>query len=59
MLSHIIPEKAAQYDAMAKEASFSRLVGGIHYKCDCVVGLSVGKNIGDFAIARTRTDGAE
>jgi hypothetical protein len=59
ILSHIIPEKAAQYKAMAQEASRSRLVGGIHYKSDCEVGLTVGKNIGDFAIARARTDGAE
>jgi membrane-associated phospholipid phosphatase len=59
ILGHIIPEKATQYQAMAQEASLSRLVGGIHYKSDCVVGLTVGKNIGDYAIARARTDGAE
>lgn len=59
ILGHIIPEKAAAYTAMAKEASLSRLVGGIHYKSDCEVGLTVGNNIGGYAIARARTDGAE
>jgi membrane-associated phospholipid phosphatase len=59
ILGHIIPERAAAYDAMAKEASMSRMYGGIHYRADCEVGLVVGKNIGDYAVARAMTDGAE
>lgn len=59
VLSHIIPEKAAAYDAMAKEASMSRLYGGIHYRSDCEVGLVVGKNVGNYAVQRAQTDGAE
>ncbi len=59
ILSHIIPGKAAQYDAMAKEASLSRMYGGLHYKADCEVGLVVGKNVAEFAVQRARTDGAE
>ena len=56
-LSYIIPEKAAAYDAMAKEASVSRLYGGIHYRTDCETGLVVGKNIGNYAVARGQADG--
>ncbi|MBC7873838.1 MAG: phosphatase PAP2 family protein, partial [Ferruginibacter sp.] len=59
VLGHIIPEKAAEYDAMAKEASLSRILGGIHYRSDCEVGLVVGKNVAGYAIARARTDGAD
>jgi membrane-associated phospholipid phosphatase len=59
ILSHIIPGKATAYDAMAKEASLSRMYGGIHYRADCEVGLVVGKNVGNYAIQRARTDGAE
>ena len=59
ILSHIIPERAAAYDAMAKEASMSRMYGGIHYRSDCEVGLTVGKNVGGYAIKRALTDGAE
>lgn len=59
ILSHIVPERAADYTAMASEASMSRLYGGIHYRSDCEVGLTVGKNIGGYAIGRARTDGAE
>ena len=59
ILSHIIPERAAAYDAMAKEASMSRMYGGIHYRSDCEVGLTVGNSVGNYAIKRALTDGAE
>jgi hypothetical protein len=59
ILSYIIPEKASQYDAMAKEASMSRIYGGIHYRSDCEVGLVVGKNIGNYAVQRALIDGAD
>jgi hypothetical protein len=59
ILGHIIPERANAYDAMAQEASMSRLYGGIHYKSDCTVGLTVGKNVGNYAVERAKTDGAE
>ena len=59
ILGHIIPEKAGAYDAMAAEASLSRMYAGIHFKSDCSTGLTVGKNIGNFAIERAKTDGAE
>jgi membrane-associated phospholipid phosphatase len=59
ILGHIIPDRATAYDAMAKEASVSRMYGGIHYRSDCEVGLTVGKNVGGYAIKRALTDGAE
>ncbi len=58
ILSYINPEKASAYDAMAKEASLSRLYGGLHFRSDCETGLVVGKNIGNYAVARAQTDGA-
>jgi hypothetical protein len=48
------------YDAMATEASLSRMYGGIHYRAYCEVGLVVGKNVGNYyAVQRAVTDGAE
>ena len=58
ILGYLIPEKANAYSAMAQEASTSRLVGGIHYKSDCTVGLTVGASVGNYAIQRAKTDGA-
>ena len=59
ILGHIVPERKSAYDAMALEASSSRMYGGIHFRADCEVGLTVGKNVGNYAIQRARTDGAE
>ncbi len=59
ILSHIIPSRAAAYADMAKEASLSRLYGAIHYRSDCEKGLIAGNKVGDYAIQRARTDGAE
>jgi hypothetical protein len=58
VLGHILPNRASAYNAMAQEASLSRLYGGIHYRSDCEVGLVVGKNIGNYAVARALMDGA-
>ena len=58
ILGHIIPERKAAYEAMAHEAAMSRLYGGIHYRADCEVGLTVGKNVGNYAVQRAMTDGA-
>jgi hypothetical protein len=59
ILGHIIKAKAADYDNMAKEASLSRLYAAIHYRSDCEKGLETGKKVGNYAIARAQTDGAE
>ena len=33
--------------------------GAIHYRSDCEKGLILGKAAGNFAVNRTKTDGAE
>jgi len=58
VLSYLIPEKASEFDAMAKEASISRMYGGIHYRSDCEVGLVVGANVGAKLVERGKADGA-
>lgn len=60
ILSHLIPERASAYQAMAQEAARSRFVGGLHYnESDCVVGIVVGNNVGNYAVQRAKADGAE
>ncbi len=59
VLSYVIASKASSFDAMAKEASLSRLYGAIHYRSDCDSGLRCGQRIGALAVARGRTDGAD
>src|SRR5450432_2284517 len=58
ILGYLLPDNAAKYSAMAQEAGLSRLVGGIHFRTDCEVGLTVGNNVGNHAILRAQNDGA-
>lgn len=58
-LSYLLPEKGDAFKNMAQEASMSRLYGGIHYRSDCEAGLKAGTMIGNNAIARAKTDGAD
>jgi membrane-associated phospholipid phosphatase len=59
VLGYIVPANAAQYTAMANEASVSRLYGAIHYRSDCERGLETGKKVGNYAVNRGHIDGAE
>jgi hypothetical protein len=59
VLGYIVPDKAQQFIDMAKEASISRMYGAIHFRSDCDMGLTTGNKIGNYAIARGHTDGAE
>lgn len=59
VLGYIVPARATSYNAMAKEASDSRLYGAIHYRSDCEKGLETGAKVGAYAVARGQIDGAE
>lgn len=59
ILSHLVPSKATSYAAMAEEASLSRLYGAIHYRSDIEVGKRMGHVIGQKAVERAKSDGAE
>jgi hypothetical protein len=59
ILGHIIPSRANDYTNMATEAEMSRLYGAIHYRTDCTVGYTVGSKVGNYAVQRATTDGAE
>jgi len=59
ILGHIIPERADAYNAMAQEAANSRVYAGIHYQIDCTAGMTVGRNVGNYAVNRAKIDGAE
>ncbi len=59
VLTYLFPAHADDLQALAQEASNSRVYGCIHYRFDCSVGLEVGKKVGDFAVTRGRNDGSE
>ncbi|HMG14848.1 MAG TPA: vanadium-dependent haloperoxidase, partial [Saprospiraceae bacterium] len=59
ILGHFFPAEQTHLDALATEASLSRLYGGIHYRMDCEAGIESGHKVGNYAIQRAQTDGAE
>jgi hypothetical protein len=59
ILGHILPSRAQAYQAMAQQAANSRIYAGIHYEIDCTVGMTVGQNVGNYAVQRALIDGAE
>ena len=59
VLGDLFPSRADAFWAQAKEASESRVYGMIHFRSDCETGLTCGKNIGTYAIARGKADGSE
>lgn len=59
ILAHIVPSRANDYMNMATEAKLSRLYGAIHYKSDCEAGFVAGTKVGNYAIQRAQTDGAD
>jgi hypothetical protein len=58
ILGYLLPANAAKYDDLSRQAAMSRLQGGIHYRIDCEAGLTVGNNVGNYAILRAQNDGA-
>jgi len=59
VLSHLTPSRSAHYYSLAREASESRIYGGIHFRSDCEEGLKSGYKVGDYAVKRALIDGAE
>jgi hypothetical protein len=59
VLGYILPARAQAYQAMAQQAANSRIYAGIHYEIDCTVGMTVGQNVGNYAVQRAMSDGAD
>jgi hypothetical protein len=58
VLSYLIPQRRLEFEAMAIEASNSRIYGGLHYRSDCEQGLIAGRKVGNYAVDRAKVDGA-
>lgn len=58
VLSAFFPADRASLTQQSEEAAVSRLYGGIHWRSDNEVGLDVGRQIGELAVARASLDGS-
>jgi hypothetical protein len=59
VLTYFVPAEAAKYDALAKEAAYSRLIAGTNYRSDVEAGLALGRAVAERAIARAKSDGSD
>jgi hypothetical protein len=51
VLAAEFPQERARLEAIAEEASLSRLYAGIHYRFDMVAGLALGRAVAEKAVA--------
>ena len=58
VLGYVFPSEVTSLDALAKQASDSRVFGGIHFRYDCEIGLTHGKKVGNYAVTRGKFDGS-
>ncbi|HEY3403982.1 MAG TPA: phosphatase PAP2 family protein [Ohtaekwangia sp.] len=59
ILSYLFPADTDYFEAEAKEASYSRLYGGIHYRSDVEMGYDHGQVVGGFVRNFAENDGAD
>ena len=59
VLSYLFPQGSQYFNDEAKEASLSRLYGGIHYRADIEAGAAHGTKIGSYTVAFASADGAD
>jgi hypothetical protein len=51
ILGAAFPAEKSRLDAMAEEASLSRVYGGLHYRFDGDAGLRLGRNVAALALS--------
>jgi membrane-associated phospholipid phosphatase len=59
VLSYLFPADSEFFNKQAEEAAASRLLGGVHFRIDNEVGLTLGRAVAKVAIERARLDGSE
>lgn len=59
ILTYLLPDRGTKFTDMAQQAALSRLYGAIHTRQDIEVGLVTGKAVGQYAVQRAQSDGAD
>jgi membrane-associated phospholipid phosphatase len=58
VFAELFPDAAGFYRRKAVEASRSRILGGVHYRFDVLVGEHLGVEVGEAVVAWARQDGS-
>lgn len=56
VLGRLFPRDAEFFDGMAQEAGEARIMAGIHYRSDCDVGLTIGRQVAEVVLSRAGLD---
>ena len=59
ILSHLMPDHAANFEAKAQEVMHIVQVAGLNYPSDVEIGYELGRKVGEAAIARAKSDGSD
>lgn len=59
VLAHLFPDDAKLWRTKGKEAGYSRLWGGVHWRIDVEQGLPMGRKVGHLVVEHAKRDGAE
>ncbi len=58
-LAYLFPDDAKMWRRRAREAGYSRLWGGVHWRIDVEAGLPIGRKVGRVVVERAKRDGAD
>ena len=58
VFAELFPDAAEHYRQKAFEASMSRVLGGVHYRFDVIVGEHLGVQVGEAVVEWARQDGS-
>ena len=58
VLAYLFPDDAKLWRSKAKEAGYSRLWGGVHWRDDVEAGLPMGQKVGRLVVEHAEQDGA-
>jgi membrane-associated phospholipid phosphatase len=58
VLAYLFPDQAPSFEALAQEATQSRLLAGVEYPSDVEAGLELGRQVAELVIARGMADGS-
>src|SRR5437773_1293304 len=59
VLAYFLPAEAQSFQAMAKQAGWSRVLAGLQYPSDFFAGLDLGRKVAEQVIAKAKADGSD
>ncbi len=59
VMAHLFPDDADLFRRRGREAGYSRLWGGVHWRIDVTQGLRIGRQVAGVVVRRAERDGAE